>query len=156
MAIEEGEAFEILVVEDNPGDVRLIREAVREARILNRIQVVDDGNMALDYLRHRGGYANRQLPGLIILDLNLPKKDGREVLKEIKQDEALKFIPVIILTSSQADEDIIQAYANHANCYIAKPTDLERFTDVVRKIENFWLTVVRLPPQAVLHARQAP
>ncbi|MBI2083178.1 MAG: response regulator [Deltaproteobacteria bacterium] len=138
--------IEILLVEDNPGDIRLIQEAFREEKIINKMQIVNDGEEAVDYIFGRGSHVGRVLPDLVILDLNLPKKDGREVLREVKNDEKMKMIPVIILTSSRAEEDIVKSYMSHANCYIAKPTDFEKFTDVVKRIENFWFTVVSLPP----------
>jgi two-component system, chemotaxis family, response regulator Rcp1 len=137
--------IEILLVEDNPGDVRLTLEAFKGGRVLNNFAVVHDGVEALAYLRQEGPYANSVAPDLILLDLNLPKKDGREVLAEIKADERLMKIPVVILTTSAADEDIAQAYHAHANCYITKPVDLDQFLRVVHSIESFWLTLVKLP-----------
>lgn len=137
--------IEILLVEDNPGDVRLTLEAFKGAKVLNNFAVVKDGVEALAYLRQEGHYQNSSRPDLILLDLNLPKKDGREVLAEIKADEHLKKIPVVILTTSTAEEDIARAYSTHANCYITKPVDLEEFLRVVQSIENFWLTLVKLP-----------
>jgi two-component system, chemotaxis family, response regulator Rcp1 len=138
--------IEILLVEDNPGDVRLAVEALREAKIANQLHVVEDGVEVMAFLRREGGYAGVPRPDLILLDLNLPRKDGREVLAEIKQDAHLKRIPVVILTSSAAEQDVLQAYDLHANCYITKPVDLDQFLKVVRSIEDFWLVVVRLPP----------
>jgi len=138
--------IEILLVEDNPGDVRLTVEALRDAKILNNLNVVTDGAEALAFLRREGKYADVRRPELILLDLNLPKKDGREVLAEIKGSENLKAIPVVILTSSSAEQDIVKSYSLHANCYITKPVDLDQFIKVVKSIENFWLTVVKLPP----------
>ena len=138
-------AIEVLLVEDNPGDVRLTMEAFKDARVINHFSVVEDGTEALAYLRREGKYASASLPDLILLDLNLPKKDGREVLKEIKNDENLKRIPVVILTTSTAEQDILKTYDLHANCYINKPVDFDQFLTVVRAIENFWLTVVKLP-----------
>jgi chemotaxis family two-component system response regulator Rcp1 len=135
----------ILLVEDNPGDVRLTREALREGKILNELSVVEDGVEALAFLRRQGRYAEAVRPDLILLDLNLPKKDGREVLEEIKGDGALKKIPVVVLTTSAAERDILKAYDLHANCYITKPVDLEQFIKVVQLIEDFWLTIVKLP-----------
>jgi CheY-like chemotaxis protein len=135
----------ILLVEDNPGDVRLTREALREGKILNELSVVEDGVEALAFLRREGRYAEAVKPDLILLDLNLPKKDGREVLQEIKGDGALKKIPVVVLTTSAAERDILKAYDLHANCYITKPVDLEQFIRVVQLIEDFWLTIVKLP-----------
>ena len=137
--------IEILMVEDSPGDVRLAIEALKDAKIHNHLSVVSDGEEALAFLRRQGPYANAPRPDLILLDLNLPKKDGREVLKEIKQAENLKRIPVVILTISTAERDILRAYDLHANCYINKPVDFEQFTDVVKSIEDFWFTVVKLP-----------
>ena len=137
---------EILLIEDNPGDVRLTIEAMKEGKILNHINVVNDGLEALEFLHRQGKYSDVPRPDLILLDLNLPKKDGREVLAEIKEDPCLKRIPVVILTTSQAEQDIIKTYELHANCYITKPVDLDQFLSVARLIEDFWLTVVRLPP----------
>jgi chemotaxis family two-component system response regulator Rcp1 len=141
-----GRAVEILLVEDNPGDVRLTVEALRDSKVRNRIHVVDDGEKALAFLRCEGEYADARRPDLILLDLNLPRKDGREVLAEIKKDPTLQAIPVVILTSSAAEQDVVQAYNLHANCYITKPVDLEQFLRVIRSIEDFWLMVVMLPP----------
>ena len=138
---------EILLVEDNPGDVRLTREALTEAKVRNRLHVAEDGVEAMDFLRRRGPFANAVRPDLILLDLNLPKKDGREVLEEVKGDAALRQIPVVILTSSQAEEDIARAYSLRANCYVSKPVDLDQFIAVVKSIENFWFTIVKLPPE---------
>jgi len=139
--------IEILLVEDNPGDVRLTREALKDARVANTLHVVEDGVDALDYLYRRGQYCDAPRPHLVLLDLNLPKKNGREVLAEIKADERLKRIPVVILTTSQAEEDILRAYNLHANCYITKPVDFTQFTKIVKTIEDFWLTIVTLPPR---------
>jgi two-component system, chemotaxis family, response regulator Rcp1 len=136
---------EILLVEDNPGDVRLTREALKEGKVSNRLHVATDGVEALAFLRREGEYADAVRPDLILLDLNLPKKDGRQVLGEVKGDPALRQIPVVILTSSQAEEDICRSYDLHANCYVTKPVDLDRFMTVVRAVEDFWLTIVRLP-----------
>lgn len=141
-----GSRIEILLVEDNPGDVRLTKEALLESKIYNNLSVVMDGAEAMDYLHAEGDHASRILPDLILLDLNLPKKDGREVLAEIKQDDDLKRIPVVILTTSKAEADILKTYDLHANCYITKPVDLDQFITVVRAIENFWMTIVKLPP----------
>jgi two-component system, chemotaxis family, response regulator Rcp1 len=137
--------IEILLVEDNPGDARLTVEAFKEGKVFNNLTVVGDGVEALAYLRRQGQYTNSAQPDLILLDLNLPKKDGREVLAEIKADEHLMKIPVIILTTSAAEEDIARAYTRHANCYITKPVDLDQFLRVVQSIESFWLTLVKLP-----------
>ncbi len=139
--------IDILLVEDNPGDVRLTIEALKEAKLLNTIKHVSDGVEAVAYLRQQGQYANSPRPDLILLDLNLPKKDGREVLSEIKNDPNLKRIPVVILTTSRAEEDILKAYNLHANCYITKPVDLDQFIKVAKSIDNFWFTMVRLPPE---------
>jgi CheY-like chemotaxis protein len=136
------------MVEDNPGDVRLTREALREAKVRNHIHVLTDGVEALAYLRRQGRYANASRPDVILLDLNLPKKDGREVLAEIKVDPNLLRIPVVILTSSEAEEDILKAYNLHANAYVAKPVGLEQFMAVVRQIEGFWLEIVKLPDES--------
>ncbi len=137
--------IEILLVEDNPGDVDLTREALDDAKVANRLHVVDDGAKAMEFLYRRGGFAGVPRPDIILLDLNLPKKDGREVLADIRQDPALAEIPVVVLTTSQAEEDIFRAYRLHANCYITKPVDLEQFLKVIRSIEDFWLTIVKLP-----------
>jgi two-component system, chemotaxis family, response regulator Rcp1 len=138
--------IEILLVEDNPGDARLAAEALRDAKARNRLHVVEDGVAAMAFLRREGQYAAVPRPDLILLDLNLPRKDGREVLAEIKQNADFKCIPVVILTSSAAEQDILQAYNLHANAYITKPVDLDQFLKVVRSIEDFWLVVVSLPP----------
>ena len=138
---------EILLVEDNPGDVRLTREALREGKVRNNLYVVSDGVEALEFLRRQGQHIDAARPDLILLDLNLPRKDGREVLQDIKSDPALRHIPVVVLTSSQADQDIIRAYDLHANCYVTKPVDFEQFIHVVRTIENFWFSIVKLPPE---------
>ena len=137
--------IEILLVEDNPGDVRLTKEAFRDAKLANNLHVVVDGEAAIDFLRQRGAHASSPTPDLVLLDLNLPRKDGREVLTEIKADPMLKRIPVVVLTTSQADRDIIQSYDLHANCYITKPVDLDHFVTVVRSIQDFWFTTVKLP-----------
>ncbi len=138
--------IEILLVEDNPGDVRLTIEGFKEGKILNNLSVVSNGVEALAFLRREGEYANAPRPELILLDLNLPRKDGREVLAEIKNDNNLKRIPVVILTSSEAEQDIVKSYNLHANCYITKPVELDQFIGVIKNIEHFWLTVVKLPP----------
>jgi chemotaxis family two-component system response regulator Rcp1 len=136
---------EILLVEDSPGDVRLTEEALKSAKILNRLSVVLDGVEAILFLRKSGKFANAPTPQLILLDLNLPKKNGREVLEEIKSDDTLKHIPVVVLTTSQDELDILQSYQLHANCYITKPVDFPQFLNVIKAIEGFWLTVVDLP-----------
>jgi CheY-like chemotaxis protein len=138
---------EILMVEDNPGDIRLTMEALRESKLHNNLHVVKDGIEALAYLRQEGDYASMPRPDLILLDLNLPKKDGREVLREIKTDREMGRIPVVVLTTSQAEEDVLKTYDLHANCFITKPVDLEQFIKVVQSIEFFWLTIVKLPPE---------
>ena len=136
---------EILMIEDNPGDVRLTQEALKEGRLWNHLTVTRDGIEALECLHRAGQFQNVKTPDLILLDLNLPRKDGREVLAEIKADDRLKLIPVVVLTTSKAEEDILRSYKLHANCYITKPVDFQQFASVVRAIENFWFTVVKLP-----------
>lgn len=136
---------EILLVEDSPGDVRLTREALDEHKIINNLHVARDGIEAMEYLKKRGEFADAVRPDIILLDLNLPKMDGREVLKKIKHDAELKTIPVVILSTSDADEDISVAYKNYANCYITKPIDLEQYVKVVQSFQNFWLSIVKLP-----------
>lgn len=140
-----GGSIQVLLVEDNPGDVRLTKEALKEGKLLNQLTVVGDGVEALLLLRKEGKYAHAIQPELILLDLNLPKKDGREVLAEIKADPKLRRIPVVVLTTSSAEEDILKIYDLHANCYITKPVDLEQFMGVVKSIEDFWVSVVKLP-----------
>ena len=142
-----GTPVEILLVEDNPGDVRLAREGLSECKIRNNLHVVDDGVKAMAFLRRQDEYARAPRPDLVLLDLNLPRKDGREVLREVKEDEKLRTIPVVVLTTSKADEDILKSYSLHANCYVTKPMGLEQFLDVVRSIEDFWFTIVKLPPK---------
>ena len=137
---------EILLVEDNLGDARLTREALKEGKVYNNLHWVKDGVEALDFLYQRGAHKDAPKPDIILLDLNLPKKDGREVLQDIKNDEKLKRIPVVILTTSKAEEDVLRSYDLHANCYVTKPVDLEKFIVVVQSIDRFWLTVVTLPP----------
>jgi two-component system, chemotaxis family, response regulator Rcp1 len=136
---------EILLVEDNPGDVRLTKEALKEAKVINNLTVLKDGVEALAFLRQQGMYDKAATPHLILLDLNLPRKDGREVLAEIKADDKLKRIPVVVLTTSQDEQDIYKSYNLHANCYVTKPVDLEQFMTVVKSIEDFWLGIVMLP-----------
>ena len=140
-----GRPVEILLVEDSPGDVRLTVEALREGRVRNHLNVVPDGVEAMAFLRREGKYAGSPRPDVVLLDLNLPRKDGREVLAEIKADERLKRIPVVVLTTSRDERDVLRSYELHANCYITKPVDLDQFIAVVQSIENFWLTVVTLP-----------
>lgn len=135
----------ILLVEDNPGDAELAKEALEASKFLNELFIVDDGVKAMDFLRKQGDYKDVPRPDIILLDLNLPRKDGREVLAEIKADEDLKIIPVVILTTSKADEDVLKTYKLHANCYITKPLDLSRFFEVVQTIKTFWMTIVVLP-----------
>jgi two-component system, chemotaxis family, response regulator Rcp1 len=144
MSVYNG-SIQVLLVEDNPGDVRLTKEALKEGKLLNQLTVVGDGVEALSFLRKEGKYADALQPELILLDLNLPKKDGREVLAEIKADPNLRRIPVVVLTTSSAEEDILKIYDLHANCYITKPVDLEQFMGVVKSIEDFWVSVVKLP-----------
>jgi len=138
--------IDILLVEDSPADVRLTREALKEGKVVNILHVVQDGVEAMAFLRKQGPYAASPRPDLILLDLNLPKKDGREVLAEIKADEALQRIPVVVLTTSQAEEDVVRSYNLHANAYVTKPVDLKQFLEVIHAIEEFWLAVVTLPP----------
>jgi len=137
---------EILLVEDNPGDHRLTQEALREGKVYNNLHWVQDGVEALDFLKRRGKHADAPRPDIILLDLNLPKMDGREVLSEIKGDEELRTIPVVVLTTSKAEEDVLRSYDLHANCYVTKPVDLDKFIVVVQSIDRFWLTVVTLTP----------
>jgi two-component system, chemotaxis family, response regulator Rcp1 len=139
--------IEILLVEDNPGDVRLTQEALREGKVRNHLHVAADGVEAMSFLRREGQHAHAPQPDLILLDLNLPKKSGREVLADIKEDPELRRIPVVILTVSKAEEDVLKSYNLHANCYITKPVNLDQFLEVVKSIEDFWLTVVMLPPR---------
>lgn len=135
----------ILLVEDNPGDIRLTQEVLKEGKIRNQLSVVMDGEEAILFLRKTGKYKDAFTPDLVLLDLNLPRKDGREVLAEIKADPELMLIPVIIFTTSSAEQDILNTYAHHANCYITKPVDFNQFINVIKSIENFWLTIVKLP-----------
>lgn len=137
--------IEILLVEDNPGDARLTQEALHEGKIRNNLHHVRDGVEALAFLRRKGEFAKAPKPDLVLLDLNLPRKDGREVLAEMKQDSRLRTIPVVVLTTSEAENDIVRSYELHANCYITKPVGLEQFIAIVREIESFWLAVVTLP-----------
>lgn len=140
-------SIEILLIEDNPGDVRLTREVLSEGKILNQLHVAIDGVQGLDYLYRREHFHEAPRPDLVLLDLNLPRKDGFEVLAAIKEDNDLKSIPVVVLTSSSADRDVLNSYELHANCYITKPVDLDQFIEVIRSIEHFWLTIVHLPTQ---------
>ena len=144
-----GKPIEIMLVEDDAGDVRLTMEALKGAKVLNHLSVVGDGVEAMAFLRRQGKYANAPFPDLVLLDLNLPRKDGRAVLTEIKTDPALQCLPVVVLTTSQDELDVVQAYKTHANCYITKPVDLKQFLSVVEAIDSFWLSVVRLPPNGL-------
>lgn len=146
--VRNGEPVEILLVEDNPGDVRLTREALKEGGVLNNLNVARDGVEAMAFLRRQGRYAEALRPQLILLDLNLPRKDGREVLAEIKADGSLKRIPVVVLTTSGAEEDVFDSYDLQANCYITKPIELDLFLETVRSIGEFWMTIVKLPNPA--------
>jgi CheY-like chemotaxis protein len=141
------ELVQILLVEDNPGDVRLTREALKEAKFRNKVEVVGDGVEALAYLRQQGQYSGAMRPHLIMLDLNLPRMDGREVLAAIKKDADLRRIPVVVLSSSEAESDIARAYELHANAYVTKPVDIDHFLQVVKAIEEFWVEIVKLPAQ---------
>jgi len=145
---DDARPIEVLLVEDNTGDARLTVEAMREGRVLNNLTIANDGEQAMAMLRGEGEFHGRRAPDMVLLDLNLPKKDGREVLAEIKADEKLRRIPVVILTTSRAEEDILRTYNLHANCYITKPVDLDQFIRVVRSISEFWFEVVRLPQTA--------
>ncbi|NIM49169.1 MAG: response regulator [Gemmatimonadales bacterium] len=142
-----GSLVEILLVEDNPGDIRLTEEAMKEGKMRNNLSVARDGVEAMAFLRREGEYADAPRPDVILLDLNLPKKDGRSVLAEIKADPTLRRIPVVILTSSKAEEDILNSYDLHANCYVTKPGDLEQFIEVVKSVEDFWVQIVKLPQE---------
>ncbi len=146
MHIGTHKEIEILLIEDDSGDVELIKEALKESKMQNSLDVVEDGEEALAFLRREGRFADATEPDLILLDLNLPKKDGREVLAEIKEDPALRRIPVVVLTTSEAEKDILKSYDLHANCYITKPVDLDQFIEIVKSIQDFWLTIVKLPP----------
>lgn len=148
-----GRPIEILLVEDNPGDVRLTKEALREGKVKNNLAVTMDGVEAMAYLRKEGKYQDAVQPDLILLDLNLPKMDGREVLEQIKMDPVLRRIPVVILTTSNAEADIVKTYDLYANCYINKPVDLDQFINVVQTIEDFWMTIVKLPPNGTVPKR---
>ena len=145
MNLSETKPIEILLVEDSPSDATLTIEALERGKVANKLNLVEDGEEAIAYLRRQGKFAKAVRPDLIMLDLNLPKKDGREVLAEIKNDPDLKIIPIIVLTTSHSDKDILQSYRLNANCYITKPVDFAHFIEVVKSIEQFWLTVVTLP-----------
>lgn len=147
MSQRSGAPIEILLVEDNPGDVRLTREALHDGKINNRLHHAQDGVEALAFLRGQPPFTNAPRPDLILLDLNLPRMDGREVLEAIKADVTLNQIPVVVLTTSKAEEDVLRSYGLHANCYIVKPLDFDHFTEVVNAIENFWFRIVKLPPR---------
>ena len=142
---DPGRKVEILLVEDNPGDARLMREALRESQVENHLSVMTDGEMALEFLRRGGSFGDAPRPDLILLDLNLPRKDGRQVLQEIKDDLDLRRIPVVVMTTSSAEADVFQSYNLHANCYITKPVDFEEFISVMKVVEEFWLKTVKLP-----------
>jgi len=142
------EPIEILLVEDNPVDVLMTRHALQEAKVYNNLYVTEDGEEAMDFLHRNGAYADAPHPDLILLDLNLPKKSGREILSEIKQDPRLLHIPVVVLTTSEEERDIAMCYQLHGNCFITKPVDMEQFTKVIKSIEGFWFTIVKLPPNA--------
>jgi CheY-like chemotaxis protein len=144
---QRGELIDILLVEDDPGDVLLIEEAFADNKVRNRLHVVSDGVDALAFLRREGDYAGAPRPDLVLLDLNLPRKDGREVLAEVKADDDLRQIPVVVLTTSKAEEDVLRSYNLHANAYVTKPVDFDRFIEVVRQIDHFFVSVVKLPPR---------
>jgi chemotaxis family two-component system response regulator Rcp1 len=143
----ENRPIDILLVDDNPGDVRLTREALKDAKVLNEIHVARDGVEAMQFVHREGSFKNAPMPDLILLDLNLPRKDGREVLADIKQDPKLCHIPIVVLTTSKAEEDIVKTYNLHANAYITKPVDLNRFVEIMHTLEEFWFTIVKLPPK---------
>ena len=143
----DGRPVEILLAEDNPGDVKLTEKALERGKVLNNLHVVDNGVEAMKYLRKEGEYADSPRPDLLLLDLNMPRKDGKEVLDDIKSDPELRRIPVVVLTSSEAEEDIVESYDLHANAYLTKPVDFDGFIDVVSRVEEFWLTVVKRPPE---------
>ena len=146
-AEQVGKRIELLLCEDNIGDQRLTMEASRASKVTNKLNIVGDGVEALEFLHKEGKYANAPTPDLILLDLNMPRKDGREVLAEIKIDEKLRRIPVVILTTSQAEADILKTYNLHANCYITKPVDLDQFLQMIKSLEDFWFSIVKLPPR---------
>jgi chemotaxis family two-component system response regulator Rcp1 len=150
LIVEDLLAFEILLVEDSPGDVRLTREALKDAKMHINLHVTSDGIDAMSFLNRKEEYANVPRPDLILLDLNLPWKDGRQVLEEIKATPALMTIPIVILTTSASEEDVLRSYRLHANCYISKPVELDGFLKVVKSIDNFWLSIVKLPREAPL------
>ncbi len=152
MSESEGHPIEILLVEDSPSDTELTVEALKDFKVRNHVSIVEDGVQAMQFLRRQGPYAGAPRPDLIMLDLNLPRKDGREVLADIKGDDQLKTIPIVVLTTSRAEQDILRAYQLNANCYITKPVDFNQFLEVVRSIESFWLFVVTLPPEPITGA----
>lgn len=147
MTDREGDVVDILLVEDSPSDAMMTREALEYSKVVNHLHIVDDGVKATDFLHRRGDYANVKRPGLVLLDLNLPRKSGIEVLKDIKDDPELKTIPVVVLTTSKAEEDVVKSYGAHANCYITKPIEFAKLADAVRAVGDFWLSVVTLPPE---------
>ncbi len=147
MNLSDAKPIEILLIEDSPSDIALTKEALEVGKIANNLACVEDGVEAMAYLRRQGKYAKAIRPDLIMLDLNLPRKDGREVLRELKSDQSLRTIPIIVLTTSRSDKDVLQSYELNANCYITKPVDFQHFIEVVKSIEQFWLTVVTLPPK---------
>lgn len=146
--INSSSAIQILLVEDNPGDARLAKEALKDSKLLNDLHHVIDGEQAVQFLRKEGEYKDAVRPDIVLLDLNLPRKDGREVLADIKSDPDLKTIPVVVLTTSEAEKDIMQSYELHANCYITKPVDLDKFLEIIDSMQEFWLSIVRLPTHA--------
>jgi CheY-like chemotaxis protein len=156
MTTTNAHSVEILLVEDSPSDTEITVEALREAKVRNNLSIVEDGVEALEFLRRQGKYSKAPRPDLVLLDLNLPRKDGREVLAEIKSDHDLKTIPVVVLTTSRAEQDVVQAYKYHANCYITKPVDFEQFLSVVHSIESFWLMLVTLPRAGASSQAAAP
>jgi CheY-like chemotaxis protein len=147
MTLNSGDPVEILLAEDNPGDIRLTEKALEQGKIVNNLHVVNDGVEAMAYLRQEGEYADAQRPDLILLDLNMPRKDGQEVMAEMQEDPDLRRLPVVVLTSSEAEEDIIESYELNANAYLTKPVDFDGFLDVIESFEEFWLAVVKLPPE---------
>ena len=147
MSDPNADPVEILLAEDNPGDVKLTEKALEEGHIINNLHVVEDGVEAMQFLRQMGEYADKPRPDLVLLDLNMPRKDGKEVLKDVKDDPDLRRIPIVVLTSSEAEEDIVRSYDLHANAYLTKPVDFSGFLDIVEHIEDFWLSVVKMPPE---------
>jgi CheY-like chemotaxis protein len=147
MQSEAGEPIEILLAEDNPGDVRLTEKALEQGKIVNNLHVTEDGVEAMEFLRREGEYAGEPQPDLVLLDLNMPRKDGREVLEEMREDPELRRIPVVVLTSSEAEEDVVKSYELSANAYLTKPVDFQGFVDIIERIEEFWFSVVKMPPR---------